>query len=466
MAGKIAFVLLALAFGRTLDAQQSKTIPIVLTQPWTQTGLTITQGQSVRITAEGTMDWCSCPTCCQGAKRKGTPTTATPDGASCSSKGFAFPDLPCWALVGRIGNGKPFNVGSSLTFTAETSGELFLGVNDSYYPDNAGDWKAAIIMGPTLSECSITSQTLAIVPGTSNLTRTRVGVGESVLLTANIPVTWTISSGAGSLSGETAATTARDFPGAIGFPNGFPSTKCAADSPLLSSTAQSCFIAPYSNSTTVVTAMGGGSMCSTTISTVQPTGLIYQRLEYPAGNPDYYFEHHALDYVIGMTGGVFLTPGDVSFVNIRIRELDNPKVLRFDPNYNLLFNVGGTNAWLVGCDKIQDNTYGANGGDPVNPKSFYWEFADNLTKAGGHATAFSLVQTAWTPGLRARLRGIEFTKGQIQALASDGSFVPLLRSASTLTLPAGTPDFRRWIVGNPVTCPGQVEAQPQIKLIH
>ena len=311
-----------------------------------------------------------------------------------------------------------------------------------------------------LPVCAITSETLATVPGVNNFSRTSVGIGESVLLTTSIPVTWSISSGAGSLAGSTVATTERDFPGQIGFPAGFPSTQCAADSSLSGTAAQSCFIAPYSNSSTVVTTTGGGSTCSTTITTVQPTGLIYQRLEYPPGNPDYHFETHALDYVIGMTGAAFVTPGNVSFVNIRISELDD-KHPHFDPNYNLLFNVGGTNAWLVGCDKILDNTYGQ---DP-DPKQSYWEFADNLG-AGGHATEFSLVQTQWTPGYIGIVDGYEYTKGQIAALSVNGTFVPSQGPAATLTLPADAPDFKRWIVGNRFLCPAQVEAQPQIQLIH
>jgi len=56
-------------------------------------------------------------------------------------------------LIGRIGrNGKPFSLGPGGGFVPESSGRLFLGVNDSSYDDNAGSFKVDIESGATASD--------------------------------------------------------------------------------------------------------------------------------------------------------------------------------------------------------------------------------------------------------------------------------------------------------------------------
>jgi hypothetical protein len=54
---------------------------------------------------------------------------------------------PYGALVGKIGeDGEPFLIGSNYTFTATTSGDLYLAVNDllPYYDDNSGNYMVFI----------------------------------------------------------------------------------------------------------------------------------------------------------------------------------------------------------------------------------------------------------------------------------------------------------------------------------
>ena len=118
-------------------AAQQKTVQLVLTRPYTSTGLILLGGETVTVTASGTMNWFtgSC----------GGKCTSTPDGQACPYPGFVAQGLPCWSLIGKIGpTGKPFEVGSSLTFKADSSGEFFLGINDNNYPDNTGSWTAGI----------------------------------------------------------------------------------------------------------------------------------------------------------------------------------------------------------------------------------------------------------------------------------------------------------------------------------
>jgi hypothetical protein len=125
----------------------STVLNVVLTQPWTDTGVAVNAGQQLTVTTTGTMDYWT----------GGCPSTqncvVTPDGlpwsfcAASLAGPYTDPGLACFSLVGRIGiGGAPFQVGSSLTYTvpANTSGELYLGVNDNNYPDNTGSWTATI----------------------------------------------------------------------------------------------------------------------------------------------------------------------------------------------------------------------------------------------------------------------------------------------------------------------------------
>lgn len=124
-------------------AAQQKTISILLTQPPLPTGITFTKGQQITVTASGEMNWYT-----GGCPVSGECIT-TPDGypwSACENDGgFDAPGLACWSLIGQIGpNGTPFQVGSSFSMPAPASGQLYLGVNDNYYPDNTGKWTAVI----------------------------------------------------------------------------------------------------------------------------------------------------------------------------------------------------------------------------------------------------------------------------------------------------------------------------------
>ena len=76
-----------------------------------------------------------------------TPATTFPT----QSAQFPAPGLPCWSLIARVGSGAPLEVGAATQITA-TSGGLYLGVNASTFPANAGSWAAAItVSGPAAS---------------------------------------------------------------------------------------------------------------------------------------------------------------------------------------------------------------------------------------------------------------------------------------------------------------------------
>lgn len=71
---------------------------------------------------------------------------------SCSMwNGFPAPGRRCYSLVGRIGHGQPFEVGSNKTFTANRGGVLLLGANQqaAEFSDDSGSWAVHVyVTGP------------------------------------------------------------------------------------------------------------------------------------------------------------------------------------------------------------------------------------------------------------------------------------------------------------------------------
>ena len=135
----LILAILALVGGRMLLQQPEpggthKTVSVAANQPWTDTGLNLAKGSTINISAGGTI------------KVAASDTAKTPDGIpGCKGdKNNVAPDLTCVALIGRIGNGAPFEVGRSKTLSVPTAGRLYLGVNDSTFDDNSGRWDASI----------------------------------------------------------------------------------------------------------------------------------------------------------------------------------------------------------------------------------------------------------------------------------------------------------------------------------
>lgn len=65
------------------------------------------------------------------------------------SSAFVAPRLTCWSLIARIGNGQPFEVGTSILVSA-TTGRLYLGVNDNSCSGNNGIRAVNIKIGALL----------------------------------------------------------------------------------------------------------------------------------------------------------------------------------------------------------------------------------------------------------------------------------------------------------------------------
>jgi hypothetical protein len=112
------------------------------TQSRTNTGVTVPAGIVLKITASGTVFVTSSYSVSPAGTQSCIPSTNYPG----ENPPFLAANLPCWSLIGRIGNGPPFEIGMSATITT-TAGPLYLSVNDNYFADNSGSWLVDIKEG-------------------------------------------------------------------------------------------------------------------------------------------------------------------------------------------------------------------------------------------------------------------------------------------------------------------------------
>lgn len=111
--------------------------------PWVDSGVDVVAGQALTISAHGAVS----------VRRSqlasaDVPHQVGPEGTfffedAVAEEDFPLPaggrgPAPCYALIGRIGDGPPFFVGQRISLTAAGSGRLLLGTNDFDHSDNAG----------------------------------------------------------------------------------------------------------------------------------------------------------------------------------------------------------------------------------------------------------------------------------------------------------------------------------------
>lgn len=121
-------------FGSLDQSASPDTSNVVVTvdaaHPWIDTGLTVRKGDHVSFVTVGTIQW--------GAEPG---QVAGPEGHNAKPG-----KLGKGGLIGRVGmTGKPFAIGSIREpFVMPKNGELFLGINDFVFGDNAGAFTVTI----------------------------------------------------------------------------------------------------------------------------------------------------------------------------------------------------------------------------------------------------------------------------------------------------------------------------------
>jgi hypothetical protein len=103
-------------------------------QQWTDTGISVRNGQMVYFEASGKVRW-------------GRDRQDGPEGENNSPRNPSrpIPSRPAAALIGRVGDDAPFFVGSDTNgIRVRGSGTLFLGVNDETFEDNSGSFRVSV----------------------------------------------------------------------------------------------------------------------------------------------------------------------------------------------------------------------------------------------------------------------------------------------------------------------------------
>jgi hypothetical protein len=121
--------------GTVGTAVQGTTVRVDARQAWSDTGLTVNQGDRVVFRASGEIQF-------------GTSAgqTATPGGNPAWRRAvYPDPTVPVGTLIGKVGNSAPFAIGmQSQPLVMPASGRLMLGVNDNELGDNSGFYSVVV----------------------------------------------------------------------------------------------------------------------------------------------------------------------------------------------------------------------------------------------------------------------------------------------------------------------------------
>ena len=109
------------------------------TERWTDTGMRVEAGDLIVLDAEGTIQMSD------DASDMATPTGSRTGRLAPDAP---LPGQPAGMLLGRIDDAPAFAVGSQRSVRASSSGTLYLGVNDDFLDDNAGEYRVVITVLP------------------------------------------------------------------------------------------------------------------------------------------------------------------------------------------------------------------------------------------------------------------------------------------------------------------------------
>jgi hypothetical protein len=186
--GVVLLATAALAAMSGVAQAQSMTIQVGGSPTWTDTGFAVTAGETLSITASGTIYF-----------RRYEMLSANPNGGACAvpHSQFTAPTLKCYSLIGRVGTaGTPFEVGESYSSPFPSSGELYLLANDNNgaFGNNSSEWTVVIndsvvVVTTTVAPTTTTSPTTTVATVTKAVTAPTkslafTGLGEGFQITA------------------------------------------------------------------------------------------------------------------------------------------------------------------------------------------------------------------------------------------------------------------------------------------
>jgi hypothetical protein len=110
---------------------------------WADTGVDVTAGIELGLSASGTMTVDAGRQVDPSGDQSCIPDVAYPG----ASPPFVAPALHCWALIARIGDGPPFEIGTSFTGIISQAGRLYMRVNGDSATTYPGSWTVKIKKG-------------------------------------------------------------------------------------------------------------------------------------------------------------------------------------------------------------------------------------------------------------------------------------------------------------------------------
>ena len=110
-----------------------RSIAVGADRSWVDTGIDLRAGETVSISADGSIR----------IARDGGPMPAA-GGAAGRTDGAPMPNSPVGGLIARVGTSAPLFIGQNRTLRAPRAGRLYLGINDSYFEDNTGQFNVTV----------------------------------------------------------------------------------------------------------------------------------------------------------------------------------------------------------------------------------------------------------------------------------------------------------------------------------
>jgi hypothetical protein len=120
------------AIGTIGSDDDSREVDVAARQRWTSTGMMVRRGERLGFRSTGQI------------RLSTSGLTASPDGSGQNDPGSPLPQVFSGALIGRIGNGRPFAIGSQTEIEMPDSGPFVLGINDSELSDNDGSFRVEV----------------------------------------------------------------------------------------------------------------------------------------------------------------------------------------------------------------------------------------------------------------------------------------------------------------------------------
>jgi hypothetical protein len=120
---------------QSASGADQRAITVPATQAWVDTGLNVRQGETIYFSPSGQVQF--------GPNAE---HTAGPAGSTSGvvERRAPLPTTLAGALIGRVGNGRPFGIGDQASIQMPATGRLFLGVNDVNFRDNNGAFAVTI----------------------------------------------------------------------------------------------------------------------------------------------------------------------------------------------------------------------------------------------------------------------------------------------------------------------------------